>query len=157
MTGNGTAGPGFAHPRLHVHSRPFRGLRHEGLPNDAVINRIAIARNVFTEYYLQTIDQAGVEHPGWLWAIPTSKATSAISRARRSRSRRRNCRFVFPLSDRFAFTLEGGMNETMLSRDNTGRVVAGFQFGNFMRPKDYLEGYNGVRHAVPVDVPRVRQ
>jgi hypothetical protein len=25
-----------------------------------------------------------------------------------------------------------------------------------MRPKDYLEGYNGVQHAVPVDVPRVR-
>jgi hypothetical protein len=44
----------------------------------------------------------------------------------------------------------------MISRDNTGRVVAGFQFGNFMRPKDYIEGYNGVRHAVPVDVPRIR-
>src|SRR6185369_6932354 len=52
--------------------------------------------------------------------------------------------------------LEGGLNETMVSRDNTGRVVAGFQFGNFMRPKDYLEGYNGIQHAVPVDVPRVR-
>ena len=63
---------------------------------------------------------------------------------------------MFPLSDRFAFTLEGGMNETLISRDNTGRVVAGFQFGNFMRPKDYLEGYNGVQHAVPADVPRVR-
>ena len=47
-------------------------------------------------------------------------------------------RFVFPFRDRFAFTLEGGMNETLLSRDQTGRVVAGFQFGNFMRPKDYL-------------------
>jgi hypothetical protein len=44
----------------------------------------------------------------------------------------------------------------MLTRDNNGRVVAGFQFGNFMRPKDYLEGYNGIRHAVPMDVPRVR-
>ncbi len=63
---------------------------------------------------------------------------------------------MFPLSDRFAFTLEGGMNETLVSVANTGRVVAGFQFGNFMRPKDYLEGYNGVQHAVPVDVPRVR-
>ena len=57
-------------------------------------------------------------------------------------------RFVFPISDRFAFTLEGGMNETLLSPSNTGRVVAGFQFGNFMRPKDYMEGYNGVQHAV---------
>ena len=34
--------------------------------------------------------------------------------------------------------------------------MAGFQFGNFMRPKDYMEGYNGVQHAVPVDVPRIR-
>jgi hypothetical protein len=25
-----------------------------------------------------------------------------------------------------------------------------------MRPKDYLDGYNGIQHAVPVDVPRVR-
>ena len=48
------------------------------------------------------------------------------------------------------------MNETLLSVSNTGRVVAGLQFGNFMRPKDYMEGYNGVQHAVPVDVPRVR-
>ena len=57
---------------------------------------------------------------------------------------------------RFAFTLEGGMNETLLSSGNTGRAVAGFQFGNFMRPKDYVDGYNGVQHAVPADVPRVR-
>jgi hypothetical protein len=65
-------------------------------------------------------------------------------------------RFVVPISDRFAFTLEGGLNETLISRDQTGRVVAGFQFGNFMRPRDYIEGFNGVQHAVPADVPRVR-
>jgi hypothetical protein len=59
---------------------------------------------------------------------------------------------VQPLSDRWAFTLEGGFNETLLGRDNNGRVVAGVQFGSFLRPRDYLN----VEHPVPADIPRIR-
>jgi len=125
--------------------------------NNAVINQIQIQRNVFSEYYLHVIDAAGVSTQVGIKGnsyfegnIGYLKSLTAADRIGGT------ARFVFPFSDRFAFTVEGGMNETMLTRDNNGRVVAGLQFGNFMRPKDYLEGYNGVRHAVPVDVPRVR-
>jgi hypothetical protein len=51
-----------------------------------------------------------------------------------------------------AFTVEGGVNETLLDRSNWGRAAVGVQFGNFTRPKDF----QGVTHPVPVDVPRVR-
>jgi len=129
----------------------------KGFLNDAVLNRIAIAQNVFTEYYLRTIDQAGVSTTVGLMGNAYLEGNLGYLKSRANADRiGGTARFVFPLTNRFAFTLEGGMNETLVSRSNNGRVVAGFQFGNFMRPKDYLEGYNGVRHAVPVDIPRVR-
>ena len=61
-------------------------------------------------------------------------------------------RLIFPVSPHVAFTLEGGVNETLLEPGNKGRAVAGVQFGNFMRPKDYLT----TELATPVQVPRVR-
>ena len=40
----------------------------------------------------------------------------------------------------------------MLSRGNDGRAVFGVQFGNMIRPKEYL----AAEHALPMEVPRVR-
>ena len=129
----------------------------KGFMNEAVLSRLALSRNVFNEYYLRTVDQAGVSTTLGLMGPAYLEANLGYLRSRANADRvGGTARFIFPISDRFAFTVEGGLNETLISRDNTGRVVAGFQFGNFMRPKDYMEGYNGVRHAVPVDVPRVR-
>lgn len=157
VTGNGTLGQASATVD-YLFSRGKVGVfGAKGFLNDAVLSRIAMSRNVFTEYYLRTIDQAGVSTTLGLAGDVYLEGNIGYLKSRANADRvGGTARFVFPLSDRFAFTLEGGMNETMMSRDNTGRVVAGFQFGNFMRPKDYLEGYNGVRHAVPVDVPRIR-
>jgi len=157
VQGNGTLGQAaFTLDYLFTRGK-FGIFGTKGFLNDAVLNRIAMSRNVFTEYYLRTIDQAGVSTTLGLFGDSYLEANLGYLKSRANADRvGGTARFVFPISERFAFTLEGGMNETMLSRDNTGRAVAGFQFGNFMRPKDYLEGYNGVRHAVPVDVPRVR-
>ena len=157
LTGNGTLGQA-AFNLDYIFSRGRFGVYGtKAFLNDAVINRLQMSHNIFNEYYLHVIDSAGVTTQVGLFGntylegnIGYLKSQSAADRVGGT------ARFVFPLSDRFAFTLEGGMNETMLTRDNNGRVVAGFQFGNFMRPKDYLEGYNGVRHAVPVDVARIR-
>lgn len=126
--------------------------------NDAVIASNQLFRNVFTEYYLKVVDQVGGQGTVGLWGNNYLEANLGYLKSALNGNGKAGgtARFVFPLTDRFAFTLEGGFNETMLTRDNNGRVVAGFQFGNFMRPKDYLEGYNGIRHAVPMDVPRVR-
>jgi hypothetical protein len=129
----------------------------KGFLQDAVLNRVALANNVFRESYLRAVDQVGVSTTLGLAKDSYLEGNLGYIKSRANADRiGGTARFVFPISPRFAFTLEGGLNETLISRDNTGRVVAGFQFGNFMRPKDYLEGYNGVQHAVPADVPRVR-
>jgi len=157
IQGNGTLGQASA-VIDYLFSRGRVGVfGSKGFMQDAVLNRIAMSRNIFTEYYMRTIDQVGVSTTLGLAGDMYLEGNLGYLKSRANADRLGGtARFVFPLSDRFAFTLEGGLNETLLSRDNTGRVVAGFQFGNFMRPKDYLEGYNGVRHAVPMDVPRVR-
>src|SRR4029079_3168008 len=59
---------------------------------------------------------------------------------------------IFPVTNKIAFTLEGGMNETLLGPSNNGRVGARVQFGNALRPRDYLES----NHPVPVQIPRLR-
>ncbi|HUS07992.1 MAG TPA: OmpA family protein [Bryobacteraceae bacterium] len=129
----------------------------KGFLNDAVLNRVAITRNIFDELYLRTIDQVGVSTTVGLMGNVYMEANLGYLKSRGNADRPGGTvRFVAPISDRFAFTLEGGMNESLVGRNNNGRVVAGLQFGNFMRPKDYLEGYNGVQHAVPADIPRVR-
>ncbi|MCZ2078297.1 MAG: OmpA family protein [Bryobacteraceae bacterium] len=125
----------------------------KGFMNDAIINRVALTRNVFEETYLSTVDQYGASTTLGLFGENYVEGNLGWLNSRGHGNRvGGTARFIFPISDRFAFTLEGGMNETLLARGNAGRVVAGFQFGNFIRPKDYL----GVDHAVPADVPRIR-
>lgn len=129
----------------------------KGFLNEAVLSRRMVARNIFEEAYLKTIDQAGVSATVGIFGANYMEGNLGYLKSHGNADRLGGtARFIFPISDRFAFTVEGGLNETLVSRDNTGRVVAGFQFGNFMRPRDYMEGYNGVQHAIPVDVPRVR-
>ena len=61
-------------------------------------------------------------------------------------------RFVLPFSDHWAFTAEGGVNETLVARDTNGRWALGVQFGNFLEPKRYAD----VNHPVPTTIPRIR-
>jgi hypothetical protein len=135
----------------------------KGFMNSAVINESApiingfASRSLIDQTYLSIVDQVGASTTIGLIKDNYLEGNFGYLKSRGGADRPGGTlRFVIPLSERFAFTLEGGMNETFVGRDNNGRVVAGFQFGNFMRPKDYLEGYNGIQHAVPVDIPRVR-
>ncbi|HET8549298.1 MAG TPA: OmpA family protein [Bryobacteraceae bacterium] len=129
----------------------------KGFLNEGVLNRVALTRSIFNEYYIRTIDQIGVSAlVGLMRNVYVEGNLGYLKSVGYADRPGGTARFVFPITDRFAFTLEGGMNETLLTRSNWGRVVAGFQFGNFMAPRNYLEGHNGVQHAVPVDVPRVR-
>lgn len=129
----------------------------KGFLNDSVITRYALSQNIFEEAYARTIDQVGLSATIGLVRDVYAEGNLGYLKSRGYADRPGGTlRFVFPIADRFAFTLEGGVNETLLSRSNNGRVVAGFQFGNFMRPKDYIEGHNGIQHAVPADIPRVR-
>jgi hypothetical protein len=114
---------------------------------------IATAPNIFLEKYLSIVDQVGVSTTLGLWGNNYLEANLGYLRSFGHADRPGGTvRFVFPIRDRFAFTAEGGVNETLLGAGNDGRAVFGFQWGNFARPKDY----RGTDRPVPADVPRVR-
>jgi hypothetical protein len=109
--------------------------------------------NVFLERYLSVVDQTGLSGTVGLVGNTYLEGNIGYLRSRANADRPGGTlRFVFPISNRLAFTVEGGMNETLVERDNWGRAVVGIQFGNFTRPKEFAT----VDHPVPADVPRVR-
>ena len=125
--------------------------------DESVIGRTALSQFLFNEYYLRAVNQAGVSTtialfgPSYLEAnIGYLNGQGGINHAGGS------ARFVYPIHEHFALTLGGGMNETLVSSTNNGRIVAGIEFGNFMRPKSYLPEVDGHLQAVPADIPRVR-
>ncbi len=128
--------------------------------DDAIVNSTNVLspagsplNNLFTERYLRVVDQAGLSATAPLFGKNFLEGNVAYLRSTTAGDRLGGTlRLIFPVSDKIAFTLEGGVNETLLSRGNTGRVVAGVQFGNQIRPRDYLEA----RHPIPVQIPRIR-
>ena len=114
---------------------------------------LAVAPNLFLQRYLSIVDQIGLSTTLGLWGNNYVEANVGYLRSFGHADRPGGTvRFVFPIKDHFAFTAEGGVNETLLGPGNSGRAVFGVQLGNFMRPKDY----QGANHAIPVDIPRVR-
>ena len=112
-----------------------------------------IAPNLYIEKYLRVVDQAGLSGTVALWKNNYLEANIGYLKSRANADRPGGTlRFVFPIGAKFAFTVEGGMNETLLTNSNWGRAAVGLQLGNFLRPKEF----QAVDHPVPVDVPRVR-
>ena len=125
----------------------------KGFMDGAVVNRQMLSRNIWNESYLKLVDQAGVSTTLGIYKDSYIEANLAYLKARGGDDKPGGTiRFVHPINAHFAFTLEGGFNETLVGRDHTGRVVAGVQFGNFIRPKEFV----GLAHPVPASVPRVR-
>jgi OmpA family/PKD domain len=128
--------------------------------DDALVNSVnvvtpagAIMNNLFTETYLRVVDQAGLSGTFPLFGKNYAEGNLGYLRSTTAGDRLGGTlRLIFPVSNKIAFTLEGGMNETLLGPNNNGRVVAGVQFGSPTRPKDYLDS----PHPVPVQIPRVR-
>ncbi|MBI4877134.1 MAG: OmpA family protein [Acidobacteria bacterium] len=125
----------------------------KGFLDNSVVNRQVISRNVMLESYLKIVDQVGGSTALGLHKDSYLEANLAYLKTRGGDSKPGGTiRFVQPINKYWAFTLEGGFNETLVGRDHSGRVVAGLQFGNFLRPKEFV----GLSHPVPVNVPRVR-
>jgi hypothetical protein len=142
----------------------------KGFMNDAVIDTrnatflngqtnadgtpvVATAPNIFLQRYLSIVDQVGVSGSIGLWGNNYMEANLGYLRSAGHADRPGGTvRFIFPLKHHIAFTAEGGVNETMLGAGNSGRAVFGFQWGDFLRPKQFLDA----KHAIPVDIPRVR-
>ncbi len=127
----------------------------KGFRDNVVINRAQLGPNSFTETYMKIVDQIGGSTTLGLFGDSYIEANLGyLKRHARGLSDRPGgmLRFVHPLSDVFALTVEAGLNETYLGPKDSGRVVFGFQYGGWLRPKDYL----AVKHPVPMDIPRVR-
>ena len=128
--------------------------------DDAIVNRANVITpaglllsNFFTERYLRVVDQAGVSGTAPLFGKNYMEGNLGYLRSTTAGDRvGGTLRLIFPVSNKIAFTLEGGMNETLLGPGNNGRVVAGVQFGEHLRPQDFL----AARHPIPVQIPRVR-
>ena len=128
--------------------------------DDALVNSAnvvtpsgALLNNLFIERYLRVVDQAGMSGTFGLFGKNYAEGNLGYLRSTTAGDRvGGTLRLIFPVTNKIAFTLEGGMNETLLGPGNNGRVVAGVQFGNTLRPRDYLES----KHPVPVQIPRLR-
>lgn len=138
----------------------FRGGRiglfgTKGFLNEAVINRAytTASRNILEETYLKVVDQIGGSTQIGLWKDSYVEGNlGAMFRHGGSNRPGGMVRLVQPMNKHVAFTLEAGLNETLIGSNDSGRVVAGVQFGNFGRPKEYRD----MKQPVPVDIPRLR-
>ena len=128
--------------------------------DDALVNSAnvitpsgVLLNNLFSERYLRVVDQAGFSGTAPLFGKNYLEGNIGYLRSTTAGDRvGGTLRLIFPLTNKIAFTLEGGLNETLLGPGNNGRVVAGVQFGNTLRPADYLES----KHPVPAQIPRLR-
>ncbi len=132
----------------------------KGFLDNALINRAnavdangVFQNNVILENYLKIVDQAGVSATVGLWGKNYAEGNLGYLKSVAYGDHiGGTVRIIFPLNSKIALTAEGGVNETMISRGNDGRAVFGVQFGNMIRPKEYL----AADHALPMEVPRVR-
>jgi hypothetical protein len=110
------------------------------------------APNVFVQNYLHVIDQFGVSTTVGLWGKNYFEGNIGYLRSLTQSSHIGGSgRLIFPLGDRFAFTVEGDANPSMVGPSSWGQVLAGIQFGNSQRPKDY----GATDKPVAVDVPQI--
>ena len=121
--------------------------------DEPVIGRVGLGRNLFLETYLNVVDQVGGSTQIGLYKNSYVEGNlGMLFRKGGSNRPGGTVRFVQPLSSHVAFTAEAGLNETLLGQKDTGRVVFGLQFGNWIRPKEFGE----LKSPVPMDVPRIR-
>jgi hypothetical protein len=132
-----------------------KGFLDNALINSAPLTLAngAIFNNILVERYLKIVDQAGASATLALFGNNYLEVNGGYLKSVAFGDRLGGtARFIFPMNGKIAFTVEGGVNETMLAAGNNGRAVFGVQFGNMMRPKEYL----GTTRPIPADVPRVR-
>jgi hypothetical protein len=125
----------------------------KGIKNEAVLTRANLGPTSFLEAYARIIDQAGGSAQVGVWQNAYIEGNlGALFRESGNTRPGGMIRLVQPIKPQLAFTVEAGLNETMLTSNNSGRVAFGLQFGHWLNPKEYHD----VKHPVPVDIPRIR-
>lgn len=127
----------------------------QGFKNTGALLRTQIGPTSFLETYARPMNQVGGTAQIGVWGDAWIQGNLGYIHGHTAASRNHaggEIKLVQPISRELAFTAEAGLNETLVTTKNSGRVVFGLQFGNFMRPKDY----NTFTHPIPMDVPRIR-
>ena len=127
----------------------------KGLKNEAIFNNQVIAPGAFLQTYAKIMDQYGASALVGVWGDASISGNIGYLKSRAAGIGNKpgfTIKLVQPITPELAFTAEAGMNETLVSNQNYGRVMFGLQFGNFIRPKDYTN----TKNPVPMDVPRIR-
>jgi hypothetical protein len=126
----------------------------KGFKSIAVLNRAQLGPTSWTETYARIVDQIGGSTQVGAWGHAYFEGNLGYLKRHGAGSDRPGgmVRLVQPISHHVAVTIEGGLNETMLTAKDNGRIMLGLQFGNWVRPKEFLE----LKHPVPVDIPRIR-
>jgi outer membrane protein OmpA-like peptidoglycan-associated protein len=126
----------------------------KGIKNEAILNNQTIVPGAFLQTYARLVDQAGVSGLVGLWGDAWLEGNIGYLKSHAPSPDRPGFTFklVQPVAHEFAVTAEVGLNETFVNSTNSGRVQFGFQWGNFIRPKDYLN----TKNPVPMNIPRIR-
>jgi outer membrane protein OmpA-like peptidoglycan-associated protein/uncharacterized cupredoxin-like copper-binding protein len=127
----------------------------KGFKNYAVLNQVQLGPESFTQTYARVVDQYGVNGLVGVWG--NAYVEGNLGYLRRHGPGLKDApggsfKLIQPLSEHLAFTAEAGLNESFVNTKDSGRVVLGFQVGNYIHPKDYGK----TKSPVPMDIPRVR-
>ncbi len=126
----------------------------KGFMDGGVLNRVNVRPNTIEESYLSIVDQFGFSTAVAAWGDSWFEGNvGTLFREGGDKKAGGSIRYIHPLTRSIAFTAEAGVNETLISNDNSGRVVVGLQFGGWLSPKDYA---TDTASPVPVEIPRVR-
>ena len=125
----------------------------KGFMDGAILNTRLLPPNRIEETYLSIVDQVGFSTAVAAWRDTWFEGhLGAQFRKIDANKPGGRIRYIHPITDRVAFTVAGGVNETLISSRNTGSFTVGLEFGKWLSPKDYGD----TEGPVPVDVPRVR-
>ena len=125
----------------------------KGFKNYAVLNRANLGPSSFLETYARVVDQVGGSATVGAWGNAYFEGNLGYLAMHGTNAKPGGMiRLVQPVNELFAITMEAGLNETYVTSQNTGRVMFGLQFGNYIRPKEFTQ----VKTPVPMEVPRIR-
>lgn len=125
----------------------------KGFLDGAILNSRFLGQNRVEETFLSIVDQLGVSTAIGAWGDSWFEGDFATQFRRfDSNSVGGSIRYVHPITDHIAFTLSGGLNETLISSSNRASFTVGLEFGKWLNPKHYAR----TEGPVPVNVPKVR-
>ena len=126
----------------------------EGFKNTGALQLTQLGPTSFLETYARPMNQVGGTAQIGVWGDAWIQGNFGYIHSRSTNPNRPGgeIKLVQPINKNLAFTVDAGLNPTLLLPSNSGQLVFGLEFGSFMRPKDFTT----FKHPIPMDVPRIR-